>query len=75
MRRFADLSVCPPGVVDSPFTTSELRRALSRCVESEVGRDGLPHSFFKVMFPWWQSALVKLFNLVLAWGTVASPAR
>ena len=24
------------------------------------------------MFPWWQSALVKLFNLVLAWGTVPS---
>ena len=24
------------------------------------------------MFPWWQSALVKLFNLVLAWGAVPS---
>ena len=31
-----------------------------------------PDSLFKVMFPWWQSALVKLFNLVLAWSAVPS---
>ena len=74
MRRFADFcALLPvPGVFDSPFTTSKLRCALSRCVESAVGLDGLPHSLFKVMFPWWQSALVKLFNLVLAWGAVPS---
>ena len=57
---------------DSPFKTSELRCALSRCIESAVDFDGLPYSFFKVMFSWWQSALVKLFNLVLAWGAVPS---
>ena len=44
MRRFADLCALPPvsGVFDSPFPTSELRCALSRCVESAVGLDGLP---------------------------------
>ena len=74
MRKFADLCAIPPvpGVFDSPFTTSELRCALSRCVESAVSLDGLSHSLYKVMFPWWQSALVKLFNLVLAWGAVPS---
>ena len=70
MRRFADLSTLPPAprVLDSSFTTSELRRAL--CVDSAVGLDGLPYSLYKVVFPWWQSALVKLFNLVLTWATV-----
>ena len=74
MRRFADLcALLPvPRFFDSPFTTSELRCALSRCVESAVGLDGLPCSLFKRMFPWWQSALVKLFNLVLAWGAIPS---
>ena len=71
MRRFADLSVLPSAakVFDSLLTTSELR-PLSRCVESVVGLDGLPYSLSKVIFRWGQSALVKLFNLVLAWGTV-----
>ena len=46
--------------------------ALSRCVESAVGLDGLPYSLSKRMFPWWQSALVNLFNLVLAWGAIPS---
>ena len=48
------------------MTVRELRCALSRCVESAVGLDGFPYSLFKVMFPWWQSALVKL------WGAVPS---
>ena len=31
---------------------AELGGALSRCVESAVGSDGLPHSLFKVALPW-----------------------
>ena len=47
MRRFADLTALSPVSVifDSPFTTSKFRRALSRCVESAVGLDGLPTPF------------------------------
>ena len=74
MRRFAGPSISPldAGLFYDPFTSSELRRALSRCVESAVGLDSFPYFLFKVFFPWWQDALVKLFNLALAWGTVPS---
>ena len=40
------------------------------CVDSAVGLDGVPHSLFKVPFPWWQRALLNFFNLVLSWGVV-----
>ena len=39
MRRFAGFSISPPDA--GPFASSQLRRALSRCVESAVGLDGL----------------------------------
>ena len=66
MRRFADPCAPESGVFESVH--NELRCALSRCAESAVGLDGLSCSLFKVMFPWWQRTLMKLFNLVLAWG-------
>ena len=56
------------GSFDGPFTPSELRRALGVCVDSAMGLDGVPYSLFKVPFPWWQRALLNLFNLVLSWG-------
>ena len=37
-----------PQAFDAVFTHSELRRALSHCVHSAAGLDGLPHSLFKV---------------------------
>ena len=40
------------------------------CVDSAVGLNGVPHSLFKVPFPWWQHALLNFFNLVLFWGVV-----
>ena len=40
------------------------------CVDSAVGLDGVPYSLFKVPFPWWQSALLDFFNLILSWSAV-----
>ena len=62
-----------PGLFDGPFTPSELRRALTLCFESAVGIDGLPYSVFKTNLPWWQSAVLHFFNLVLSWGVVPTP--
>ena len=65
-NRFSDLcSSQEVGPFCSPFTPSELRRALGVCVDSAVGFDGIPFSLFKVPFPWWQSALLDFFNLIL----------
>ena len=58
---------------DGPFTPSELRRALTLCFDSAVGVDGLPYSVFKTNLPWWQSAVLHFFNLVLSWGVVPTP--
>ena len=45
VNRFVELCElpCHQGVFDAPFTSSELRRALSRCAKSAVGADGLPY--------------------------------
>ena len=56
----------------SPFSAADLRQALRRCAESAVGADGLPYSLFKVEFPWWQTALLRLYNLALSCGTIPS---
>ena len=57
-----------PGLFDGPFTPSELRPALTLCFDSAVGIDGLPYSVFRTNLPWWQSAVLHFFNLVLSWG-------
>ena len=64
MRRFTALSEAPVsrGAFDVPFSAADLR----------VGADGLPYSLFKVEFPWWQTALLRLYNLALSWGTIPS---
>ena len=41
-----------PRLFDAPFSSSELRHALTQCVDSAVGLDGLPYSLFKANFPW-----------------------
>ena len=67
-RRFHVINSQPvvPGLFDGPFTPSELRRALTLCFDSAVGIDGLPYSVFKTNLPWWQSAVLHFFNLVLS---------
>ena len=57
---------------DAPFSPSELRRALNLCfvLIPLWGADGLPYSVFKTNFPWWQSAILLFFNLVLPWGAL-----
>ena len=71
MGRFSQLrSSQEVGSFGGPFSPSELRRALGVCVDSAMGLDGVPYSLFKVPFPWWQRALLNLFNLVLSWGVV-----
>ena len=74
MRRFTVLSEAPVsrGAFDVPFSAADLRQALCRCAESAVGADGLPYCLFKVGFPWWQTALLRLYNLALSWGTIPS---
>ena len=62
-----------PGLFDAPFSPSELRRALNLCFDSAVGAHGLPYSVFKTNLPWWQTAVLHFFNLVLSWGVVATP--
>ena len=63
----------PPQVLDyASFSSSELRHALTQCVDSAVGLDGLPYSLFKANFPWWQEAILSFLNLTLAWGVVPS---
>ena len=71
-QRFRDINShqVVPGLFDAPFSPSELRRALNLCFDSAVGADGLPYSVFKTNFPWWQSAVLLFFNLVLSWGVV-----
>ena len=61
-----------PGLFDASFSSSELRHALTQCVDSAVGLDGLPYSLFKANFPWWQEAILSFLNLTLAWGVVPS---
>ena len=39
---------------------------LCRCAESALGADGLSCCLFKVGFPWWQTALLRLYNLALS---------
>ena len=58
------------GSFDDSFNPSELRRALGVCVDSAVCLDGVPYSLFQVPFPWWQRALLGLFNLVLSWRVI-----
>ena len=52
-----------PGLFDASFSSSELRHALTQCVDSAVGLDGLPYSLFKANFPWWQEAILSFLNL------------
>ena len=61
-----------PGLFDALFSSSEFRHALTQCVDSGVGLDGLPYSLFKANFPWWQEAIVSFLNLTPAWGVVPS---
>ena len=60
------------GRFDAPFSASELRHALTLCVDSAVGLDGLPYSIFKPNYPWWQHAILTFLNLVFSWGVVPS---
>ena len=71
-RRFAEISSScgSTGIFDALFTHSELPRALSHCIDSAVGLDGLPYSLFKVNFPWWQDAILNFHNLVFSWSAV-----
>ena len=71
-RRFAEISSScrSTGIFDALFTHSALRRALSHCIDSAVGLDGLPYSLFKVNFPWWQDAILNFYNLVFSWSAV-----
>ena len=61
-----------PGLFDASFSSSESRHALTQCVDSAVGLDGLTYSLFKANFPWWQEAILSFLNLTLAWGVVPS---
>ena len=65
-RRFEGISCScrSPGIFDAPFSHSELRGALSHCVDSAVCLDGLPYLLFKVKFPWWPEATLNFSCLV-----------
>ena len=71
--RFASLtSLHESGRFDAPFSYNEFVVALSKCHESAPGADCLPHSLFKVSFPWWRHLLLFFFNLVLRFAVVPS---
>ena len=59
---------------DALCTHAELRRALSYCIDSAVGLDGLPYSL-KVNFPSWQDAILNIYNLVCSWSHRPDPAE
>ena len=40
-----------PALFDAPFSSSELRHALTQCADSAVGLDGLPYHLFKANLP------------------------
>ena len=70
--RFASLtSLHESGRFGAPFSYNELVAAVSKCHESAAGADCLPHSLFKVSFPWWRH-LLSFFNLVLRFAVVPS---
>ena len=70
MRRFTALSEAP---IMAHLTSHFLLQIFARpCAESAVGANGLPYSLFKVEFPWWQTALLRLYYLALSWGTIPS---
>ena len=56
------------GQFDGFFSVADVG-PLSR-KECAVGRDGLPHSLFKVALPWWQSTLLNLSTLCLSGNDV-----
>ena len=51
---------------------TELVAALSKCHEPAPSADCLPHSLFKVSFPWRRHLLLSFFNLVLRFAVVPS---
>ena len=50
---------------DDPFSSSELRHALTQCVDSAVGLDGLPYFSLRPT-SLWQEAMFSFLNLTLA---------